>query len=101
ILNHVKATATGGGTAGLAGSGLDNISSYRILSGYDEHQPTPGQKTVRVRVTLTDGNYKDVDVLINYQDTQAPTITEPRTIYVFKDTAMTKSLQLAKMSDAG
>ncbi|HFU4464883.1 TPA: accessory Sec-dependent serine-rich glycoprotein adhesin, partial [Streptococcus suis] len=101
ILNHVKATATGGGTAGLAGSGLDNISNYRILSGYSEHQPTAGQKTVRVRVTLTDGNYKDVDVLINYQDTQAPTITEPRTIYVFKDTAMTQSLQLAKMSDAG
>ncbi|HEM5196841.1 TPA: accessory Sec-dependent serine-rich glycoprotein adhesin, partial [Streptococcus suis] len=101
ILNHVKATATGGGTTGLTGSGLDNISSYRILSGFDEHQPTLGQKTVRVRVTLTDGNYKDVDVFINYQDTQAPTITEPRTIYVFKDTAMTKSLQLAKMSDAG
>ncbi|HEM4424151.1 TPA: accessory Sec-dependent serine-rich glycoprotein adhesin, partial [Streptococcus suis] len=100
IKNLVKATATGGGTGGLTGSGLDNIASYSIISGYD-HQPTLGQKTVRVRVTLTDGNYKDVDVLINYQDTQAPTITEPRTIYVFKDTAMTKSLQLAKMSDAG
>ncbi|MDG4508293.1 accessory Sec-dependent serine-rich glycoprotein adhesin, partial [Streptococcus suis] len=100
ILNHVKATATGGGTAGLAGSGLDNLSSYSIVSGYD-HEPTVGTKTVRVRVTLTDGNYKDVDVQINYRDTTAPTITEPRTIYVFKDTQMTQSLQLAKMSDAG
>ncbi|HFR3896605.1 TPA: accessory Sec-dependent serine-rich glycoprotein adhesin, partial [Streptococcus suis] len=75
ILNHVKATATGGGSSGLTGSGLDNISSYRILSGYDEHQPTMGQKTVRVRVTLTDGNYKDVDVQINYRDTTAPAVS--------------------------
>ncbi|HEM5155341.1 TPA: accessory Sec-dependent serine-rich glycoprotein adhesin, partial [Streptococcus suis] len=84
ILNHVKATATGGGTTGLTGSGLDNISSYRILSGFDEHQPTLGQKTVRVRVTLTDGNYKDVDVQINYRDTTAPTVTTTQpVIYVF------------------
>ncbi|WP_032510796.1 accessory Sec-dependent serine-rich glycoprotein adhesin, partial [Streptococcus suis] len=83
IKNLVKATATGGGTGGLTGSGLDNIASYSIISGYD-HQPTLGQKTVRVRVTLTDGNYKDVDVQINYRDTTAPTVTTTQpVIYVF------------------
>ncbi|WP_185740624.1 hypothetical protein, partial [Streptococcus suis] len=100
ILDQVKASVTGGGSDGLAGSGLENLSSYSIVSGYD-HEPTVGPKTVRVRVTLTGGNYKEVDVTVNYQDTTAPTITEPRTIYVFKDTQMTQSLQLAKMSDAG
>ncbi|HEM5096026.1 TPA: accessory Sec-dependent serine-rich glycoprotein adhesin, partial [Streptococcus suis] len=115
ILNHVKATATGGGTAGLTGSGLDNISSYRILSGFDEHQPTLGQKTVRVRVTLTDGNYKDVDVFINYQDTIAPTVQlTSQQIYVFNgesvkilnpasptaDNPVSTKIQLATVTDA-
>ncbi|HEM5075604.1 TPA: accessory Sec-dependent serine-rich glycoprotein adhesin, partial [Streptococcus suis] len=115
ILNHVKATATGGGTTGLTGSGLDNISSYRILSGFDEHQPTLGQKTVRVRVTLTDGNYKDVDVFINYQDTIAPTVQlTSQQIYVFNgesvkilnpasptaDNPVSTKIQLATVTDA-
>lgn len=115
ILNHVKATATGGGTAGLAGSGLDNINNYRILSGYNEHQPTAGQKSVRVRVTLTDGNYKDVDVFINYQDTIAPTVQlTSQQIYVFNgesvkilnpasptaDNPVSTKIQLATVTDA-
>ncbi|HFU4328634.1 TPA: accessory Sec-dependent serine-rich glycoprotein adhesin, partial [Streptococcus suis] len=115
ILNHVKATATGGGTTGLTGSGLDNISSYRILSGFDEHQPTLGQKTVRVRVTLTDGNYKDVDVQINYRDTTAPTVALTNSqVFVFSGesikilnpsaptatTPVATKIQLATVTDA-
>ncbi|MGO0039400.1 accessory Sec-dependent serine-rich glycoprotein adhesin, partial [Streptococcus suis] len=81
IKNLVKNTATGG--EGLTDSGLDNIANYTIVSGYD-HAPSVGTKTVRVRATLTGGNYKEVDVTINYTDTQAPTVQlSSQQIYVF------------------
>ncbi|HFI0468490.1 TPA: accessory Sec-dependent serine-rich glycoprotein adhesin, partial [Streptococcus suis] len=87
-----------------AGAGLEKaivLNSNHTVEVKRDSSGAVTYHTVTVRVKTSTNVYKDVQVRFKYVDTTAPTITEPRTIYVFKDTAMTKSLQLAKMSDVG
>ncbi|HGK7344131.1 TPA: KxYKxGKxW signal peptide domain-containing protein [Streptococcus suis] len=98
IKNFVKSTVTGGD--GLAGSGLDNLSSYQILSG--DHEPTLGSKEVRVRASLSNGNYKDVVVTIDYRDTQMPTADLVMdTLYTFENQPLAQAIKLANLEDQG